>query len=36
VRTSSSTPRGTYALTVRGTDGSLTRTAPISLQVKKR
>jgi N-acetylmuramoyl-L-alanine amidase len=36
VRTSSSTPRGTYALTVRGTDGDLTRTAPISLQVKKR
>ena len=36
VRTSSSTPRGTYALTVRGTDGSLTRTAAASLQVKKR
>jgi hypothetical protein len=36
VRTSGSTPRGTYALTVTGTDGSLTRTAAISLQVKKR
>jgi N-acetylmuramoyl-L-alanine amidase len=36
VGTSSSTPRGTYALTVTGTDGSLTRTAAMSLQVKKR
>jgi N-acetylmuramoyl-L-alanine amidase len=36
VRTSSSTPRGTYALTVSGTNGSLTRTAAMSLQVKKR
>jgi hypothetical protein len=36
VRTTSSTPTGNYALTVRGTDGSLTRTAAMSLQVKKR
>jgi hypothetical protein len=36
VRTSSSTPTGTYALAVRGTDGSLTRTTATSLQVKKR
>jgi hypothetical protein len=36
VRTSNSTPVGTYPLTLTGTGGSLTRTAGASLQVKKK
>jgi hypothetical protein len=36
VRTGSSTPTGTFALTVRGTSGSLARTAGTSLQVTRK
>jgi hypothetical protein len=36
VRTSTSTPIGTYALTISGASGGATRTASASLQVKKK